>query len=44
MVETEQRGLRWQAFDTFLRSGDQTRKPGTTADLIAAALFVVLAT
>ncbi len=43
-LETEQRGLRWQAFDTFLRSGDQSRNPGTTADLIAAALFVVLTT
>lgn len=43
-LETERRGLRWQAFDTFLRSGDQTRNPGTTADLIAAALFVLLTT
>ena len=43
-LETEQRGVRWQAFDTFLRSGDQTRNPGTTADLIAAALFVLLTT
>lgn len=43
-LETEQRGLRWQAFDTFLRSGDHTRNPGTTADLIAAALFVLLTT
>lgn len=43
-LETEQRGVRWQAFDTFLRSGDHTRNPGTTADLIAAALFVYLTT
>ena len=43
-LETEQRSVRWQAFDTFLRSGDQTRNPGTTADLIAAALFVLLTT
>lgn len=42
--ETGQRGVRWQALDTFLRSGDHTRNPGTTADLIAAALFVLLTT
>ncbi len=24
-LETEQRGVRWQALDTFLRSGDHTR-------------------
>lgn len=41
-LETGQCGTRWVAFDTFLRSGDRTRNPGTTADLIAAALFVLL--
>ena len=29
-------------FDTFLRSDNHARNPGTTADLIAAALFVAL--
>ena len=43
-LETGQRNVRWQAFDTFLRNGDQTRNPGTTADLIAAALFALLTT
>ncbi len=42
-LETAERGVRWRALDAFLRSGDQTRNPGTTADLIAAALFVLLA-
>lgn len=43
-LDTGQRGMRWQALDSFLRSGDHTRNPGTTADLIAAALFVLLTT
>ncbi len=43
-LETAERGVRWRALDTFLRSGDRTRNPGTTADLIAAALFVLLTT
>jgi triphosphoribosyl-dephospho-CoA synthase len=29
-------------FDAFLRSDNHARNPGTTADLIAAALFVAL--
>jgi len=32
----------WQAFDRFLRSDANRLNPGTTADLIAAALFVLL--
>ena len=35
----------WQAyldFDAYLRSDNHARNPGTTADLIAAALFVAL--
>jgi triphosphoribosyl-dephospho-CoA synthase len=31
---------RWSAFDAFLRSDGNRRNPGTTADLIAAALYV----
>lgn len=30
------------AYDAYLREGDHSRNPGTTADLIAAALFVAL--
>ena len=32
----------WQAFDTYLRSDGNRLNPGTTADLIAAALFIRL--
>jgi triphosphoribosyl-dephospho-CoA synthase len=32
--------MRWQALDTFLRCDGHRRNPGTTADLIAAALFM----
>jgi triphosphoribosyl-dephospho-CoA synthase len=32
----------FRAFDAFLRSDNHARNPGTTADLIAAALFVAL--
>ncbi len=42
-LETAQRGVRWQALDTFLRADGHKRNPGTTADLIAGALFVLLA-
>jgi triphosphoribosyl-dephospho-CoA synthase len=31
---------KWLAFDTFLRCDGNRRNPGTTADLIAAALYV----
>lgn len=41
-LETGQRGVRWQALDTFLRSDGHARNPGTTADLIAAAIFLLL--
>ncbi len=43
-LETGERGVRWQALDTFLRADGHRRNPGTTADLIAAAIFVVLVT
>lgn len=43
-LETGIRGVRWQALDTFLRADGHRRNPGTTADLIAAAIFVVLFT
>jgi triphosphoribosyl-dephospho-CoA synthase len=43
-LETKQRAVRWQALDTFLRTDGHRRNPGTTADLIAAAIFVVLTT
>jgi triphosphoribosyl-dephospho-CoA synthase len=43
-LETGQRGVRWNALDTFLRADGHCRNPGTTADLIAAALFVLLTT
>jgi len=33
----------WQDFDVFLRADGHRRNPGTTADLIAAAVFVSLA-
>jgi triphosphoribosyl-dephospho-CoA synthase len=33
---------RYRAFDAWLRSDNHARNPGTTADLIAAALFVAL--
>jgi triphosphoribosyl-dephospho-CoA synthase len=38
------RGVGWVALDTFLRADGHRRNPGTTADLIAAALFVLLTT
>ncbi len=34
----------WQEFDAFLRADGHRRNPGTTADLIAAGLFVVFST
>lgn len=37
-------GPHWQTLDAFLRADGHRRNPGTTADLIAAALFVLLAT
>ena len=43
-LETGERGVRWHALDTFLRADGHRRNPGTTADLIAAALFVLLTT
>jgi triphosphoribosyl-dephospho-CoA synthase len=43
-LETGERGVRWQALDTFMRTDGHRRNPGTTADLIAAALFVFLCT
>jgi triphosphoribosyl-dephospho-CoA synthase len=43
-LETGQRGLHWQMLDTFLRADGHRRNPGTTADLIAAALLVLLVT
>lgn len=43
-LQTGQRGARWQALDAFLRADGHRRNPGTTADLIAAALFVLLST
>jgi triphosphoribosyl-dephospho-CoA synthase len=38
--ESYERGL--EDFDFWLRSDGHRRNPGTTADLIAAALFVLL--
>jgi triphosphoribosyl-dephospho-CoA synthase len=43
-LETGQRGVRWFALDTCLRADGHARNPGTTADLIAASLFVLLTT
>lgn len=41
-LETDQCGVRWHALDTFLRADGHARNPGTSADLIAAAIFVLL--
>lgn len=43
-LETGACGVRWHALDSFLRADGHSRNPGTTADLIAAALFVLLTT
>lgn len=43
-VDSHERGRQWQALDNFLRADGHRRNPGTTADLIAAALFVLLTT
>ena len=41
-LDTPQGGQAYRDFDAFLRSDNHARNPGTTADLIAAALFVAL--
>ncbi len=41
-VETEAGRRSLQAFDAWLRADGNRRNPGTTADLIAAALFVAM--
>lgn len=41
-MDTPQSRQRFVDFDAFLRSDNHVRNPGTTADLIAAALFVAL--
>jgi triphosphoribosyl-dephospho-CoA synthase len=41
-LETLEGRRKFLAFDVFLRSDNHARNPGTTADLIAAALFVAL--
>ena len=42
--ELHARGAQWKALDDYLRADGHRRNPGTTADLIAAALFVLLTT
>jgi triphosphoribosyl-dephospho-CoA synthase len=41
-IDTPQGQKAFLAFDAFMRSDNHARNPGTTADLIAAALFVAL--
>ncbi|MCC6509689.1 MAG: triphosphoribosyl-dephospho-CoA synthase [Pirellulaceae bacterium] len=42
-LATAQSGEAWQTLDNYLRGDGHQRNPGTTADLIAATLFVQLA-
>lgn len=39
---SRERGPQWHALDAFLRADGHRRNPGTTADLIAATLLVLL--
>jgi hypothetical protein len=41
-IHTPQGRQAYRDFDTWLRSDNHARNPGTTADLVAAALFIGL--